>query len=264
MTSKNRMQVLVLRLALLLGVGLAWEIATGGLGLGFNWVDPLILSRPSLIAADLFRYAASGLLARDMQITLSEAFLGLLFGVVGGIAVGLLFGYWRRVAATFDPIMVALLSLPRITVAPILILWFGLGLTSKVVLSLFTVFFVIFFNTYLGVRSVDPELVKVVQVMGGGRGQIARMVIIPTVSSWIFAALRPSVGFALTGAIVGEFVGSSSGLGYRLLLASGLLNTDRVFAIMLILMTVGVLLVEITRRVEEYLLRWRPTLTQIG
>ncbi len=252
------------RLALLVGLVVLWELVTGGFGLGWQAVEPAILARPSLIAADLQDYAASGLLSRDLRATLAEAFLGLALGAAGGIVVGLLFGYWRTVAAVFEPIMVALNSLPRITVAPLLILWFGLGMTSKVLLSLFTVFFVIFFNTFLGVRSVDPELVKVVRVMGGSARQVARMVVIPSVFSWIFAALRTSVSFALTGAVVGEFVGSTSGLGYRMLLAAGLMHTERVFAIMLLLMAVGVTLVEVSRRVEQYLLRWRPPMAQIG
>ena len=256
--------IVVQRVALLAALVLLWEAATGGLGLGWQAVEPSIVARPSAIAADFADYAGSGLLTRDLQATLVEAFLGLALGAFGGIAVGLLFGYWRAVAAVFEPIMVALNSLPRITLAPLLILWFGLGMTSKVLLSLFTVFFVLFFNTFIGVRSVDPELVRVVRVMGGGARQVARMVVIPSVCSWIFAALRTSVSFALTGAVVGEFVGSTSGLGYRMLLAAGLMHTERVFAIMLLLMAVGVTLVEMSRRVEQYLLRWRPPMAQIG
>lgn len=258
------MKVTVQRIALLVGLGLAWEATTGGLGLGWSVFETSILARPSLIAVDLLDYATSDLFVRDLRTTLSEAFLGLFLGGVGGIAVGILFGYWRTVAAVFEPIMVGLNSLPRITVAPILILWFGLGMTSKVMLSLFTVFFVIFFNTFLGVRNVDPDLVKAVKVMGGGPGEVARMVVIPSVFSWIFAALRTSVSFALSGAVVGEFVGSTSGLGYRMLLAAGLLHTERVFSIMLLLMIVAVSLVEMARRVERYLLRWRPALTELG
>ncbi len=252
------------RVVLLGGVILLWEALTGGLGLGWKVFEPIILARPSLIALDLVDYARSEFLIRDLRATLGAAFLGLFFGVVGGLTVGLLFGYLATMAAVFEPIMVALNSLPRITVAPILILWFGLGMTSKVVLSLFTVFFVIFFNTFLGVRNVDPDLVKAVRVMGGGRRHVARLVVIPSVASWVFAALRTSVSFALTGAVVGEFVGSTRGLGYRMLLAAGLLHTERVFAIMLLLMAVGVSLVEISRRVERYLLRWRPPLAQMG
>lgn len=258
------MTIALRRVVLIVALGLAWEVTTGGFGLGWRVFEPAIIARPSLIATDLLEYALSGLLIRDLRVTLAAAFLGLFFGVLGGVGVGLLFGYRHTLAATVEPIMVALNSLPRITVAPLLVLWFGLGMTSKIVLSLFTVFFVIFFNTFLGVRSVDPELVKAVRVMGGGARDVARMVIVPSVSSWIFAALRTSVSFALTGAVVGEFVGSSSGLGYRMLLAAGLLHTERVFAIMLLLMAVGVSLVEVSRRVEGYLLRWRPPVTQLG
>ncbi len=261
-TSGSR--VLIGRIALIAGLVLVWEAATGGFGLGWKVFETAIVARPSLIAQDMAVYAGSGFLMRDLEATLSAAFLGLFFGAAGGIAVGLVFGYLTTLAAIFEPVMVALNSLPRITVAPILILWFGLGMTSKVVLSLFTVFFVIFFNTFLGVRNVDPELVKAVRVMGGGPRQVARMVIVPSVASWIFAALRTSVSFALTGAVVGEFVGSTRGLGYRMLLAAGTLHTERVFAIMVILMAVGVSLVEISRRVERYLLRWRPPQAQMG
>jgi NitT/TauT family transport system permease protein len=262
--ARSGVRVLLWRIALIGGLLLAWESVTGGLGLGWKVFETSILARPSLIAQDMVAYTRSGLLARDLQATLSAAFLGLFLGAVGGVAVGLLLGYFETLAAVLEPIMVALNSLPRITVAPMLILWFGLGMTSKVALSLFTVFFVIFFNTYLGVRNVDPDLVKAVRVMGGGPQQVARMVVIPSVASWIFAALRTSVSFALTGAVVGEFVGSTRGLGYRMLLAAGTLHTERVFAIMLILMLVGVSLVEISRRVERYLLRWRPPQAQMG
>ncbi len=257
-------KVVVLRLVLLVGVVLVWEATTGGLGLGWKVFETSILARPSAIALDVGTYARSGLLVRDLRATLSEAFLGLFLGTAGGIVVGILFGYWSMVADVFEPVMIALNSLPRITVAPMVILWFGLGMTSKVVLSLFTVFFVIFFNTFLGVRNVDPELVRAVRTMGGGPREVARMVVVPSVASWIFAALRTSVSFALSGAVVGEFVGSTSGLGYRMLLAAGLLRTERVFAIMLLLMVVGVSLVEISRRVERYLLRWRPASAEMG
>ncbi len=125
-------------------------------------------------------------------------------------------------------------------------------------LSFFTVVFVIFMNTYLGVRSVDPDLIRAIQVMGGNGAHIARMVILPWVASWVFAALRTSISLALAATVTGEFVGSTQGLGYRMVLATGVLDTPRVFAILVLLMLVGYVLVEAARRVEAYLLRWRP------
>jgi NitT/TauT family transport system permease protein len=193
-----------------------------------------------------------------MWITLSAAFAGLLLGMLGGFLLGILLGYWRAAANVVEPIFVALNSLPRVALAPVLIIWFGLGVTSKIFLSLFTVFFVVFWNTYLGVRSVDAELVKSLRVMGAQRRQIARIVVLPSVFQWVFAALRTSVSFALTGAVVGEFIGSSAGLGYRMNIAAGLLNTPRVFGILLLLALIGALLVEAAKRVELRVLRWRP------
>lgn len=252
------------RVLLVVLFGVAWEASTGGFGLETRLVDPIIAGRPSAIVADLAGYTASGLLVRDLRATLTETFLGLMFGIAGGVLTGLLFGYWRTVAEVLEPLMVALNSLPRVTVAPIVILWFGLGMTSKVMLSLFTVFFVMFFNTFLGIRTVDGELIKAVRVMGGSARDVTRMVVIPSVTSWIFAALRTSVSFALSGAVVGEFIGSTEGLGYRMLIAAGTLETDRVFAIMILLMVIGSGLVELTRRVERYLLRWRPAMVEVG
>lgn len=249
---------LVRRLSAVAAIFLLWEAATGGFGPALRVVEPVLLARPSAAVAELGPYAASGLLAKDLSFTLTAAFSGLALGMLGGIAVGLAVGYWRALADALEPVFVALNSMPRIALAPVLILAFGLGMTSKIFLSLFTVFFVIFFNTYLGVRSVDPELVKATRVMGASRAQLARYVILPSVFSWIFAALRTSVSFALTGAVVGEFVGSTAGLGYRMLIAYGLLDTERVYAILLLLMVIGTALVEIAKRVEGYLLRWRP------
>ena len=249
----------VRRTVLIVALFAAWEAVTGGLGLGFVAVSPAILARPSSALAELGPYAASGLFWRDLSTTLTEAMIGLVLGIVGGAALGLLLGYWRPASELLEPVLVSLNSLPRIAVAPILLPWLGLGIASKIALSFFTVFFVIFFNTYLGIRSVDPELVKVVQVMGGSRAHLARFVVLPSVFSWIFAALRTSVSFALTGAVVGEFVGASAGLGYRLNIAAGLLDTKRVYLILLILMVFAVTLVEIAKRVEGRLLRWRPS-----
>src|SRR5207249_8538582 len=245
------------RLAFVGALLLLWEALTGGLGLPAI-LDPIIVARPSAALQEIARYSASGLLVKDVTVTLQEATIGLLLGIGGGVVFGLLLGYLRPIAETVEPVLVGLNSLPRIALAPVLIIAFGLGIASKIFLALFTVFFVVFFNTYLGIRSVDPELVRAVRVMGGTRAHLARFVVLPSVFSWIFAALRTSVSFALSGAVVGEFVGSTAGLGYRMTIAAGLLDTNRTYAILLVLMVIAVTLVEIAKRVEDRLLRWRP------
>ncbi len=247
------------RILLVAAILLLWEATTGGFGKQWEVWNPIILARPSAAIAEIVAYWQSGLLAKDLALTLEASFAGLFLGMVGGVGLGLVLGYARAVAETVEPVLLALNSLPRIALAPILVLWFGLGISSKIFLSLFTVFFIVFFNTYLGIRSVDPELVRAVRVMGGGRAHLARYVVLPSVFSWIFAALRTSVSFALTGAVVGEFVGSTGGLGYRMVIAAGLLDTNRVYAILFVLMVIAVTLIEIAKRIEAYLLRWRPS-----
>ncbi|HEV8670242.1 MAG TPA: ABC transporter permease [Candidatus Limnocylindria bacterium] len=254
----SRLRIAAQRLAFVGTLLLLWEAATGGFGLP-PVLDPIIVARPSRAFAEIGAYAASGLLAKDLTATLQASSIGLALGIIGGVSFGLLLGYAKAVADTVEPVLVAFNSLPRIALAPVLIIAFGLGIASKIFLAFFTVFFVIFFNTYLGIRSVDPELVKAVRVMGGTRADLARYVILPSVFSWIFAALRTSVSFALSGAVVGEFVGSTAGLGYRMVISAGLLDTNRTYAILLLLMAIAVTLVELAKCVEDRVLRWRPT-----
>src|SRR5262249_39533916 len=179
-------------------------------------------------------------------------------GMVTGIFCGFLFAYLPWLNRLLEPLMIAFNSLPRPALGPVLVLIFGLGMTSKIVLSWSIVFFVVFYNTYSGILSVDPDLIKVARTMGSTRIQIFWHVVLPSVFSWVFAALRVSVAFALVGAVVGEFVGSTRGLGYQMEAARGLLNSDRVYSILLILMVVGVILTETSKVVERRLLRWRP------
>jgi NitT/TauT family transport system permease protein len=245
-----------LAVALLLA---AWELFAGGLGgLLEPAVNPRLLPPPSAAAAELRVYAESGLLISDVASTLGAAAAGLVLGVLGGFGVGMLLGTWRPVGDVLEPLFVGLNSLPRVALAPVLVIWFGLGITSKIVISLLAVFFIVFFNTYLGIRSIDRQLVDAVRVMGATRGQTTRLVVVPAVLQWVFAALRTSVSFGLTGVVVGEFVGATGGLGYRMAIASGVLNTPRVFAILLLLALIGTLVVEGAKLVEQRLLRWQP------
>ncbi len=256
-SGRQRLALLARRLVAVGVIVGVWEAAAGGFGGRFVALNPFIVARPSTAVADLVAYAQSGLLATDMRMTFTAAFTGLLLGLLGGGVAGVVFGSWRALADTLEPVIVALNSLPRIAVAPLLIMWLGLGLNSKIFVSFFVVFFVVFFNAFLGTRSVDPDLVKALQAMGATRLQLGRLIVVPSVATWIFAALRTSVSFALTATITAEFVGSTSGLGYRLELAAGLINTKRVFAILIVLMITGVVLVEIAKAVEGRLLRWR-------
>ncbi len=247
---------------LLLAIGLVfWEAISGRIYGGFKLVDPLFISSPSLILLDIIEWAAKGTLIVDLMATLEEAFLGLILGIVTGMAIGLLFAYSEGLATLLEPFLAALNTLPRPALAPLFVIWLGLGIPSKVLLSWSLVFFAVFYNTYLGAKNIDPDLIDSVRSMGATSLQVFRIVVIPSTLSWVFAALRVSVSYALIGAVIGEFVGATAGVGYRMMIAEGLLDTDRIFSGLVVLGLVGSSLVQIAGMIEKRLLRWRPPLS---
>jgi NitT/TauT family transport system permease protein len=257
MRHKDR-PVIITQLILALLIIAAWEALAGGFGTGWHVLDPLLFSSPSQIAADLYQIFSRGLLWIDIGVTLEEAFFGLVLGMVTGFILGLLSAYSSFLARVLDPFMAAVNATPRLALAPIFMLWLGIGISSKVALAWLVVFFIVYYNTYQGARSVDPDLIRAIRVTGASQRQIIRIVILPSVFAWAFAALRPSVGFALIAAVGGEFVGANHGLGYQLLVAQGLLVTARIYSILVILMVVGVIVTAACQQIENRVLRWRP------
>jgi NitT/TauT family transport system permease protein len=183
--------------------------------------------------------------------------MGFVFGAVAGVLFGLALGLNRRLAAVLDPFIVAFYSLPKIALAPLFILWFGVGLASKVVLATFVVFFLVFYNTYAGTLAVEAELVDVLRLMGASRGQIVRKVILPSALIWIFTGMKSSVPYALIGAVVGEMMASNKGLGYLIQAAAGQYDTGGVFASLFVLMIIATGLHELLKQSERVMLRWR-------
>ncbi len=233
-------------------VGLAlWEAASGRL------IKPFWISSPSAIWAQLADWIATGELWLHVEITLTETILGFVFGAVSGIGVGLALGLNKRLAAVLDPFIIAFYSLPKIALAPLFILWFGVGLLSKIVLATFVVFFLVFYNTYAGTLAVEQELVDVLRLMGGTRGQIIRKVILPSVLLWIFTGMKISVPYALIGAVVGEMMASNKGLGYLIQAAAGQYDTSGVFAALFVLMIIATGLHTALKLSERLMLRWK-------
>lgn len=237
---------------------LIWEVLAGGFNSGLEVLDPVFFSSPSRVAVDLWTGLVNGEFNRDFAFTMQSALWGLVTGMISGVAVGFIFAHYPILGRLFEPLMTALNSLPRPALGPVLVLILGLGMASKIVLSWSIVFFIVYYNTYAGIQAVDRDLVRVAKTMGSSRSQILRHVVLPSVFSWVFAALRVSVAFALVGAVVGEFVGSTRGLGYQMEAARGVMNSDRVYSILVILMVVGLVLTELSKAAERYLLRWRP------
>ena len=245
------LSVMAWRLGIII-VGLsAWQFASGRL------IKPFWISSPAEIWRQLATWIATGELWMHVEVTLTETVLGFVFGAVAGIVVGLALGLNRRLAAVLDPFIVAFYSLPKIALAPLFILWFGVGLTSKVVLATFVVFFLVFYNTYAGTLAVEQELVDVLRLMGGSRWQIVRKVILPSALIWIFTGMKSSVPYALIGAVVGEMMASNKGLGYLIQAAAGQYDTGGVFAALFVLMIIATGLHELLKQSERLMLRWR-------
>jgi NitT/TauT family transport system permease protein len=247
--------VLVRSAQLLLAVVLlaVWEA-----GASTGLIDPFFFSQPSAIAQQVIDWIVEGSIFQHLRVTLAEALLALVIGTVAGLGFGFLLARVELLAEILDPYIKVLNSLPRVVLAPIFLLWFGLGIWSKVAFGVTLVFFIVFFNTYQGVREVNRVLVDNARMLGAKENQLLRHVFLPSALSWIFSSLHVSVGFAIVGAVVGEYLGSSAGVGFVIAQAEGVFDTTAVFAGMVVLSIVVLVIDAAVHRAERYLLRWRP------
>ncbi|MGP0089369.1 MAG: ABC transporter permease [Xanthobacteraceae bacterium] len=221
-------------------------------------LPPFFFSTPLDIANRVVRWFASGVIWKHLWVTLSESVLAFAIGSLAGVAIGFWFARKPLVAALFDPYVKMINALPRVVLAPIFTLWFGLGIWSKVALGITLVFFIVFFNVYQGVKEVSTTVLANARMLGMNERQLMRHVYWPSALSWMFSSLHTSVGFAVVGAVVGEYLGSAAGLGYLIQQAEGVFDVAGVFAGMLVL-AVFVLIVDgVVSRVEQRLLVWRP------
>jgi NitT/TauT family transport system permease protein len=201
---------------------------------------------------------AIGSLGDQIWVTLEEALIGFLIGTALGIVAGIALGRIRFLADVFSPYIKILNSIPRIVLGSVFVLAFGLGIESKVLLVIVLVFFGVFFNAFQGVREVDRNLVANATILGGSRWQVTRQVVLPSAFTWIVASLHVSFGFALIGAIVGEFLGGSQGLGVLIKNAQGTFDANGVWAAMVIMAIVALIAEWLITKLENRLLRWRP------
>ncbi len=248
----------LLILALILG---AWEGLTRIPWFVQNTLfDPFFISQPSRVAVRLWQWLQPGPKSvwPHLFLTLQATMLGLLTGVGSGFAVGLALSRSRTASDICNPFIVACNSMPRIAFVPLITMFFGLGLASKVATSWFVVFFLVFFNTYKGGRSVERELVDFCRTLGASQHQILWRVRIPTAAAWTFASLPNAISFALIGVVLAEFVGSTTGMGYLMITALATLNATDMFASVVLLSVVGIVLVYAVTWLERRLLHWSP------
>lgn len=230
---------------------MVWQLAAGRL------IDEFWISTPLSIVARLSDWIRTGLLLHHTMVTLQEALGGLLIGGVAGIVLGFSLGQNDFLARIMDPYITAVYSLPKVALAPLFILWFGIGITAKVVYSAVVVFFLVFFNTFAGVRDVDKDLIDVIRIMGGGRWHLLVKIILPTALTWIFLGLKVAIPYALIGAVVAEIVASNRGLGYLIEYSAGQFDTTGVFAALFVLMVISTILNEALARAEAFFMRWK-------
>lgn len=221
--------------------------------------DPFFFGTPIAIFQQLLRELISLDFYHDLGVTALEMAAGFGIGASSGIILGVLLARWDYIASVVDPFLLALNSIPRIALAPMLIVWFGIDMASKVFLGATLVFFITFFNTLAGIRSVERALCDVARVQGASDWQIFAKVMLPSASTWIMTGIKMSLPFALVGVIIGEFLVSSHGLGYRLNAYSTSYNTVGAVSMIIIMMMLMMLLTTLVDRLEAKLMRWRPS-----
>jgi len=223
----------------------------------WGWLDPFYAPPPSTVAKVLFSIFADGEIWPHLEATFSAAIIGLVAGLMLGILLGFAAALMPLVAELLEPVMMLLNAIPRVILAPLFVIWLGIDLASKIALALILVAVLIFFAVYSGIKEVDPRLVERVRTLGGGRRVLLREVYVPSVTAWVMGTLKVAVGFAFTGAVVGEFVASSRGLGYLLQFAQSTYNASLTIALIVLIMAFVLLLFALSERLERRLLRWR-------
>jgi NitT/TauT family transport system permease protein len=236
----------------------AWQLLSSVPIFGVVWLQPFFFSKPADVAMRIFKWFVDGSIWKHLWITLAESMLAFAIGSVGGVLLGFWFARKPTIAAVFDPYVKMINALPRVVLAPIFTLWFGLGIWSKVALGVTLVFFIVFFNVYQGVKEVSPTVLANARMLGMNERQLMRHVYWPSALSWMFSSLHTSVGFAVVGAVVGEYLGSAGGLGYLIQQAEGVFDVAGVFAGMFVLAAFVVLIDAVVSLIERRLLIWRP------
>jgi len=254
---RRRWLVNALRIGLLVVALGGWELAAR-----LGWIDPFFFAMPSQIAAQIWEWinegTSQGPLWEQVLVTLEETVLGFLIGAVLGILCGVALGRNRLLADVFSIYIKIANSVPRVVLGSIFIISLGLGMASKVALAVVMVFFVVFGNAFQGVREADRNLIANARILGASPHQVTMSVVIPSALTWIIASLHVSFGFALVGAVVGEFLGSRQGIGLLIATAQGTFNAAGVFAAMIVLAVVALIAESLITLLENTLIKWRP------
>ncbi|HUF19806.1 MAG TPA: ABC transporter permease [Burkholderiales bacterium] len=239
--------------ALLLALFLLWDVLTRT-----GILPPFFFGQPLRVLERVWEWFSTGKIYPHLGVTLLETVLAFAIGTIAGLVVGLWLALSPTASSLLDPYIKAFNAMPRVILAPIFAVWFGLGIWSKVLLGVTLVFFVVFFSVYHGVREVSPVVLSNARMLGASRRQLLRFVYIPSATAWVFSSLHTAVGMAFVGAVVGEYLGSAKGVGYLILQAEGVFDINTVFAGVLVLTIFALILDRAVTVAERHLLRWRP------
>ncbi len=259
----NSLALRTWQVLLLVAVFAGWHVGTApGLLPAFYFGDAhraaFLFGEPLKVFGRIWDWFAGGEIYRHLWVTLVETLLAFFIGTVLGIVIGIWLALAPTASAIFDPYIKAINAMPRVILAPIFFVWFGLGIASKVALGVTLVFFIVFFNVYQGVKEVSPVVLANARMLGASPRQLLRHVYLPSAMSWVFASLHNSVGLAFVGAVVGEYLGSAEGVGYLILQAEGVFDINTVFAGILVLTAFALVLDWIVSLAEKRLMVWQP------
>jgi NitT/TauT family transport system permease protein len=249
--STRALGVTFVRCGLILGFLILWEVASG------RWIEPFLISSPTRIFSSMITGFQSGDLIQHSWVTFVEIAIGFPLGAFTGIGLGYWFGRSRLLAEIFEPIIIALNGIPRTAVAPLFIVWLGIGIWSKVGVVFLLTFFLNFFNTYTGMRQMDREYIDLARLMGVSGWKLTFKVIFPAISPYVFTGIRTSIPFAVIGAIVGEFIAATEGVGFFIRMSAGIFRTADVFVGIIILMIMVIIMDKVAEMVEKRALRWQ-------
>jgi NitT/TauT family transport system permease protein len=250
--ARHNARILIARTLLFIVVAGLWQI-----GSNLNLIDATVVPSPLAIGASLWKIILNGQLVFHAWITIQETIAGFLIGAIGGIVMGFAIGRYPALAEVLDPFILAIYSVPKVALAPLFVVWFGIGIFMKIVLAAVTVLFIVFFNTLAGVRNVDRDLVDAVWLMGAKPRDVLFKVLVPSAMSWALTGVRISIPYALIGAIIGELIASNRGIGYLISSAAAAYDTAGVFAALIVLTVLAMLLNAVVDEIDRRLSKWK-------
>jgi NitT/TauT family transport system permease protein len=262
---RRNLAILALQVGILVVILIVWQVGSFiKLDEDHYLIDPFYFSRPTKIWLRAVEWVQEGTIWKHLIVTAEEAVGAFVLGVVLGVVVGFALARWDFMARVFTPYIVVINALPRLVFAPIFILLLGLDQRSKIAIGFSLVFFIVFFNAFQGVREVDRSVFNNARMLGAGEWQMTRHVLLPSAMGWVLASIHTSVGFAMAGVVVGEYIGSSKGLGYLIANAEGNLDATGTWAGLFVI-SIFVIIVELgVTQAERRLVRWRPSAAGTG